>query len=202
MLKGKDDMSEKLMTRNPFRGSFASLATPSLPHGETDQSKLRYQITIALPKADPFWKEVGAEIKAVATEKWGKIPATLKRPVKDGDAIVDDDGELKYPEFEGCYTLQVSSKRKPDVADAQLNPVIEADALYSGAWYRVTCRAYAWSHPTGGKGVSFALETVQKVKDDEPLGGSGGKAEDDFADFAEKPAAGGGEEAGAEDLLG
>ena len=182
-------MSNKIMTRTPFVGSFVSLASPSLPHGETDEEKAKYQITVVLPKDDPFWALVAAEIEAVAKEKWTKVPANLRRPVKDGDANVDDDGNLKYPEFEGCFTLQCSSKRKPDVADAQLNPVIEADALYSGAFYRVTCRAYAWSHPTGGKGVSFSLETVQKVKDGTPLGGGGGKASDDFADFQEAPAA-------------
>jgi hypothetical protein len=199
-------MSEKLITRTPFVGSFVSLAEPSLPPGETDETRLRYQVTIALPKNDPFWKGVGTEIKAAAMEKWGKIPATLKRPVRDGDANVDDDGVLKYPEHEGCYTLQVSSKRKPDVADAALNPVIEADELYSGAYYRAAVRAYAWNHATGGKGVSFSLETVQKVKDGEPLGGGGGKAEDDFANFKEE-GAGAGESgeldtSAADELLG
>ena len=195
--------SKKLITRTPFIGSFVSLAEPSLPHGETDETKLKYQITIALAKDDPFWKEVGAEIKATAAEKWSKIPANLKRPVRDGDANLDDDGELKYPEHEGCYTLQASSKRKPDVADAALRPILEADELYSGAYYRAAVRAYAWTHATGGKGVSFSLETVQKVKDGEPLGGGGGKAEDDFATFKEE----GGETgeldtSAADDLLG
>ena len=193
-------MATKLITRTPFRGSFVSLASPSLPYGETDESKAKFQITIALPKADPFWKQVAEQIKVAATDKWGKIPATLKRPVKDGDEMVDDDGELRYPEFEGCYTLQASTKRKPDVADAALNPVLEADALYSGAYYRAAVRAYAWSHATGGKGVSFSLETVQKVKDGDSLGGGGGKASDDFADFAEEVPTEGGAE--AEDLLG
>jgi hypothetical protein len=196
-------MSEKLITRTPFRGSFVSLVEPSVPIGETDETKAKYQITIALPKDDPFWKDVGKEIKACAMEKWGKIPSGFKRPVRDGDANVDDEGVIKYEEHEGCYTLQVSSKRKPDVADASLNPIIEADELYSGAYYRAAVRAYAWTHPTGGKGVSFSLETVQKVKDGEPLGGGGGKAEDDFANFREE-----GEESGeldtsaADDLLG
>ena len=195
---------KKLITRTPFRGSFVSLAEPSVPHGETDETKSRYQITIALPKDDPFWKDVAAQIKVAAKEKWaGKIPANLKRPVKDGDANVDDDGVIKYEEHEGCYTLQTSSKRKPDVADAALNPIVEADALYSGAWYRAAVRAYAWTHPTGGKGVSFSLETVQKVKDDDPLGGGGGKADEDFADFkGEEEETGELDTSAADDLLG
>ena len=197
---------DKLITRTPFIGSFVHLVTPVVPHGETDQAQAKYQLTIALPKDDPFWGEVVTQIKAAAVEKWGKIPANMKKPVKDGDANVDDDGEPKYPEHEGCYTLQVSSKRKPDVADAALNPVIDPEELYSGAYYRVACRAYAWTHATGGKGISFSLETVQKVKDGEPLGGGGGKAEEDFANFKEESS---GEldtdEAGstmADDLLG
>lgn len=177
-------MSTKLVTRTPFRGSFVSLATPSLPFGETDESKAKYQLTIVLPKKDAFWKQIAEAQKACAIDKWGKVPANMKTSVKDGDAIVDDDGNLKYPEFEGCYTLQAATKRKPGVVDAALNPVMEADELYSGAYYRATVSPYTWDHPTGGKGVSFALDNVMKVKDGEPFGGAG-KAEDDFAEFAE-----------------
>ena len=174
---------KKLITATPFVGSFVALVTPTVPYGETDESKAKYQMTIALPKNDPFWKQVAAEIKATAQAKWTKVPAKLRSPVKDGDANLNDDGEIRYPEHEGCYTLQASSKRRPDVADASLNPILNPKELYSGAFYRAAVRAYAWEHPTGGKGVSFSLETVQKVKDGDPLGGGGGKAQDDFSAF-------------------
>ena len=181
----------KLITNNPFRGSFVHLNEPVLPQGETDQSKKKYQITVALAKNDPFWLKVAEQMQIAAQEKFGQVPANLKRPVKDGDQILNDDGTLKYPEFEGRYTLQCSSKRRPDVNELNesgtLQPIMDPESLYSGAWYRLTCTAWAYSHPIGGKGVSFSVDTVMKVKDDEPLGGGGGKAEDDFAAYANQP---------------
>lgn len=190
--------ANQLTVKTPFRGSFVSLVKPSLPPGETDESKARYQITIVLPKKDPFWKLAAEAIKRAATEKWGKIPAKFVNPIKDGDENVDDDGDLRYPEFAGCYTLQVSTKRRPGIVDARLQPITDPDELYSGAYYRATVGTYVWEHPTGGKGVSFNLNNVQKVKDGEPLDGST-TADKDFADFAEEEAEDG--EGGADDLL-
>lgn len=180
-------MSEKMITP-AFRGSFAALARAVNIKGESDPDKAKFQITVVLDKKNPFWKKVAGVVKATATEKFGKIPSKLKRPVKDGD-------ESDYPEFAGCYTLQASSQRKPDAVDKALQPIMSADELYSGAWYRASIRPFAWDHPTGGKGVSFALDNIMKIKDDDPLSGSG-TAAGDFADFAEE------EESDAEDLLG
>ena len=177
----------KLITPE-FRGSFVNLTKPHNMPGETDEDKARYQITIVLPKKDKFWKTINEQIDATASEKWTKVPKALKRPIKDGDAE-DDDGELKYPEFEGCYTLQVSTKRKPGVVDKALQPILNADELYSGAWYRASIKPYAWSHPTGGNGVSFSVDNVMKVKDDTPLGGAAEAPEKEFAEFAEEKGA-------------
>ena len=172
-------MSEKMITP-PFRGSFVALVKAVNIKGESDPDKAKFQLTVVLDKKDAFWKKVAAAIKATGEEKWGKVPAKMKKPVKDGD-------ESDYPEFAGCYTLQASSFRKPDAVDMALQPIMSADELYSGAWYRASIRPFAWDHPTGGKGVSFALDNVMKVKDDDPLSGSG-TAAGDFADFAEEEA--------------
>jgi hypothetical protein len=170
-------MAEKLITP-VFRGSFVHLLKPHLMRGETDEDKARYQITIVLPSKDAFWKKVQAEIQAAGKEKFGKIPKKFKKPVKKGD-------ESEYEEFAGCYTLQASTKRKPDLCDAGLQPIMDPDEIYSGAYFRASIRAYAWDHPTGGKGVSFALDNVMKIKDGDPLSGAG-TAAGDFADFAEE----------------
>lgn len=178
-------MADKLITP-VFRGSFVHLLKPQLPAGETDEEKARFQITIVLPKKDAFWKKVKAQIDAATKDKWSKKPPKLKTPVKNGD-------DTEYEEFAGCYTLQASTKRKPDLCDKALEPILDADEIYSGAFFRASIRAYAWEHPTGGKGVSFALDNVMKVKDGEPLSGAG-TAAGDFADFAE-------EDGDADDLL-
>ena len=176
-------MSDKIKTP-VFRASFVHLTEPRT----VGDGKPKYQITIVLPKNDPFWTEkIVPAMEAAAEEKFGQVPANFKKPVKDGNKILDDDGNMKYPEFDGCYTLQASTEQKPDVCDRNLEPIMVAAELYSGAYYRASIRPYAWNHPTGGKGVSFALDNVMKVEDGDPLSGRG-TAADDFAEYAEDAA--------------
>lgn len=179
----------KLITPE-FRGSFVHILEPHAPKaapGEAQQ-KARYQITIPLAKDHKFWEEVRQLVTETATAKWGKIPPKMKSPIKDGDAEGRD-------EFVGKLTVQATSKNKPDIVDKNLKPIMDAGEIYSGAWYRCSLRAYAWEHPTGGKGVSIALDNVMKVKDDEALSGRT-SADNDFAGLAS-----GGNETD-EDLLG
>lgn len=168
-----------------FRGSFVHLLEPhaiKAKQGEK-QNDPRYSITIPVDKKDPFWKKIDALIEETAVAKWGKVPAKLKNPKKDGDEG-DDDGNVR-PELAGKWSVQAGCglKSKPGVVDANLQPIMSADEIYSGAWYRASIRAYAWEHPTGGKGVSIALDNVMKVKDDEAFSGRT-NASADFADFA------------------
>jgi hypothetical protein len=178
-------MADKLITPE-FRGSFVHILEPHAPKaapGEAQQ-KARYQITIPISKSNPFWEKVKTLVEETATAKWGKIPPKLKRPVKDGD-------EEGRAELVGMFTMQATSNNKPDIVDKALNPIMDANEIYSGAWYRASIRAYAWSHPTGGNGVSIALDNVMKTRDDEAYSGRS-SAGDDFADLADK----------SEDLLG
>ena len=160
-----------------FRGSFVHLLEPHAIKG-VEGAKPRYQITIPLPKKDAFWNELNALIEETAKGKWGKIPPKMKSPVKNGD-------EEDRPEFAGCYSVQATSNNKPGIVGTNLKPVMSADEIYSGAYYRASIRAYAWEHPTGGKGVSIALDNVMKVKDGEAFSGRT-EASSDFADFAKE----------------
>lgn len=166
-----------------FRGSFVHLLEPHamrVAPGEK-QPDPRYQLTAAIPKNDPFWAKFDGMVEAAAVAKWGKVPPKLKTPKKDGDDT-DMDGNTR-PEFVGKWTIQLSSKNKPGLVDANLKPIMSADEIYSGAWYRASIRCFAWDHPTGGRGVSVALDNVMKTKDDEAFSGRS-KAEDDFKGFA------------------
>lgn len=167
----------KLITPE-FRGSFVHILEPHAPKaapGEAQQ-KARYQITIPLKADNKFWDEVRKLVNDTAVGKWGKLPPKMKSPIKDGD----NEGR---EEFAGKLTIQATSNNKPDIVDKNLKPIMDANEIYSGAWYRASIRAYAWEHPTGGKGVSIALDNVMKVKDDEAFSGRT-SADDDFAGFA------------------
>ena len=58
---------------------------------------------------------------------------------------------------------------------------MEPEEIYSGCYVRASINAYAFNIQ-GNSGVSFGLNNIQKVRDGEPLGGGGSKAEDDFDD--------------------
>jgi Protein of unknown function (DUF2815) len=164
----------KLVTPE-FRGSFVHLLEPHAIKG-VENAKARYQITIPIPKKDPFWAKLNGLVEETAKAKWGKIPPKMKSPVKDGD-------EEERAELAGCYSIQATSNNKPGIVDVSLNPLMDANEIYSGAYYRASIRAFAWDHPTGGKGVSIALDNVMKVKDGEAFSGKVDAAAD-FADFA------------------
>jgi hypothetical protein len=156
-----------------FRGSFVHLNEPHAMKG-VEGAKPKYSITVVIPKADPFWAKVDKLVNETAMAKWGKIPPKLKTPVRDGD-------EEGRPETAGMSTFNASSMNRPGVVDANLQPVIDPEEIYSGAYYRASIRAFAWEVPTG-KGVSIALDNVQKVKDGEKFSGRTDAASD-FADF-------------------
>jgi len=166
----------KLITPE-FRGSFVHLLVPHAIKG-SETAKPRYSITMPIPKNDPFIAKVKALVDETAKAKFGKIPPKLKSPFKDGD-------EEDRPEFADCFVIQATSNNKPGIVDSSLQPILDAEEIYSGAYYRASIRAYAWDHPTGGKGVSIALDNVMKTKDGEAFSGRT-DASEDFADFGSK----------------
>lgn len=166
---------EKIITPE-FRGSFVSILEPQSMPGASEGSKPKYQITIPLGKSDPFWKKLEAQIEQAAMEKWGKIPPRLKKPIKDGD-------ELQREEFADKFTVQATTLNRPGIVDKALQPIMDPDEIYSGAYYRVSVRCFAWEHPTGGKGVSVALDNVMKIKDGPAFSGKTDAASD-FSEFA------------------
>jgi hypothetical protein len=175
------DAPSKLITP-VFRGSFVHLVEPKAPAPGADP---KYSIAIVLPKGDPatkaFMKSLNEMVMAKATEKFGKVPKKLKKPWKDGDA---EDRE----EWAGCWVVSASNKTRPGVVGPDLQPVMEPEVLYSGAYYRASITSWGWKHATGGEGNSLNLDNVMWVKDGEPFTNRA-KAEDDFADFAgETPA--------------
>lgn len=161
-----------------FRGSFANLVEP---RAINEESKAKYSIAIPIKKDDKegeaFFKAIEDRANTMAQEQWGKVPATFKRGSQKAGIR---DGDLSEVEsFQGCWTVGASSLYQPNCVDRSLQPIIDPNELYSGAWYKVAVSVYIWNHPTGGKGYSVGLQNVQKVKDDEKFGG-GSAAADDF----------------------
>lgn len=161
-----------------FRGSYVHLDRPSRID---EDAKLTYSMLMVLdPDEDgAYIDDLEDWVEEVATEKWGEVPRKLKTPIREGEDISESG------EFDGMVCVNLANTRKPGIVDADLEKIDEldqAEELYSGAWYKCSIRPYAWEHKTGGKGVSFSLDNVMKVRDDEVLGATAPPPEEDFAE--------------------
>lgn len=151
------------------------------PEAAEEGGTPKYTATVMIPKEDTatlakIKKAITNAAEAGKAKFGGKIPKNLKLPLNDGDDKMDD-----YPEFEGVMTINAKSTRRPQVVDKDVVDIIDPDEVYSGMYGRCGLTFYAYNHPTGGKGISAALDTVQKLEDGERLGAPIAKAEDDFA---------------------
>lgn len=131
-----------------------------------------YSTTILIPKTDTATVEKVKRAQAAAAEEGkakfgGRIPSNLKTTLHDGDEEADLE---RNPEYAGHYYMAMSSKTRPGIVDADLQPVIDPTQVYSGCYARVSINAFAYSN-SGNKGVSFGLNNVQFLEDGEPLGG-------------------------------
>lgn len=148
----------------------------ALAEGDTP----KYNICILIPKEDT--KTVNAINKAIEAakiagkakiaDKNGKIPSTLKTPLRDGDEERSDD-----PAFEGMYFINANSTRQPTIVDKSLNPIMDRSEFYSGCFGRASITFYAFN--VQSKGIAAGLQNLQKLEDGEPLSG-GSTAEEDF----------------------
>ena len=170
----KASRKETKVITGKVRLSYAHLFEP---YG-MDGQEAKYSVSVIIPKTDTETlkaiKEATELAKKNGVSKWnGKVPANLKTPLRDGDTERPDDEA-----YAGCYFLNASSKNRPGVVDQNVQPVMDANEVYSGCYARVSINFYAFN-ASGNKGIAAGLGNVQKLEDGEPLGGFT-RAEDDF----------------------
>lgn len=150
------------------------------PVSMNDGDNPKYNISILIPKSDTKTidkikkaieaaKQIG---KAKIADKNGKIPSTIKIPLRDGDEERSDD-----PAYANCYFVNASSTRKPSIVDANLDQIIDKEEFYSGCYGRASINFYAFN--VQSKGIAAGLNNLQKLEDGERLEG-GSSAEEDF----------------------
>lgn len=140
----------------------------------------KYNVCILIPKTDvktldKINKAIEAAkqmYKAKLADKNGKIPSTIKLPLRDGDEERSDD-----PSFEGMYFINANSNRKPSIVDKELNPIMGQDEFYSGCYGRASLNFYGYN--VSSKGIAAGLNNLQKLEDGEMLAG-GSTADEDF----------------------
>lgn len=167
-----------LVTTNEVRISYEHLLRPFANQPGAEE---KFSATLLIPKSDFATKQrIDAAIQAAAQEgmasKWGGVrPAQLSVPIYDGDGVRPN-GEAFSPECKGHWIMTASSKRRPEIVDINLNPIIDATEIYSGMYARVNIDFFAYFN-SGKKGIGCGLGPVQKTRDGEPLGGRVSAAE-------------------------
>lgn len=171
--------STSVVTRKPVRLSYVNLFQP---RKNDDGSEGKYGCTLLVPKTDKDTKAaIDAAIDAarkLAATRGIKNAANLKSPVHDGDGEKPNGG--KYgPECAGMWVISSSTKNRPGIVSKNLQPIIDTTEIYSGVWANVDINFYAYAM-SGNSGVACGLNNIQKIRDDEALGGRD-RAENVFA---------------------
>lgn len=165
-------MSEKVISYQnvmtpEFRVSYPYLFTPQQPMANSANKDPKYSVVMLFPKgADLSALKKAAE--AAIIEKWGadktKWPKNLRSPFRD-QGEKESDGYVP-----GAIFVTATSKQKPGVVDAAVQPIIDSSAVYAGCYGRATVRAFAYDN-AGNRGVAFGLQNFQKTRDGESLTG-------------------------------
>src|SRR5699024_10490406 len=134
------------------------------PWSNDPNQEPKYSVMLLIPKSDKatIKKIKAAQASALEAGKakfGGKVPKGWHTTLRDGDEEMDTD---EPPEYAGHMFMSVSSKTRPGVVDAGVNPIMDSTEVYSGCYGRVQIGAFAYS-TSGNKGVSFGLNHVQKV---------------------------------------
>lgn len=166
------------VTTKPVRVSYPNLDKPK-PKNDKPGATPFYSAMLLLPPSydlAPF----RAAMQAAVKEEFGdKVPSKEKmapygNPIRKVDEKRDDEtGKLPIGMEEGGHFLSVSNRQRVAVAGRDASMVVDPekikDLIYGGCWCNFHLRAFAWSYE-GKWGVSFSLEAVQFVRDDEPFG--------------------------------
>ena len=123
------------------RFSYVYVFEPN-PNATDSKGNQKYTCCLLIPKTNKeaiklINDAVDAAAKVGAEKYWkGKVPALLKKPLRDGDIEKADDD----PAYAGMMFLNCSNIRKPgvQVLDDGMRYEASYDDFYSGCWGAVT----------------------------------------------------------------
>ena len=146
------------------------------PYAQQQGAEPKYSATLLIPKTDVATKGlIDAAINAATNNgvgsKWNGIrPPQLRISVHDGDGGRPSDGMPFGDECKGHWVVTASNKNAPFVVDANVQPILQQNEVYSGMYGRASITLFPYSS-NGRKGVGCALNGIQKLRDGEALSG-------------------------------
>ena len=132
------------------------------------------------PEDKVRWKQMLKAADELAIEKFKKpvkkFGQGFRSPFNDG---ADKDNYAGYGE--GVVFVKFTSKMRPGVvASDTTTPIEDEEAIYAGAYGRISCNVFAYDNVS--KGVAFGLRNVMFVKDGDRLDNRT-TPEEDFENF-------------------
>ena len=163
-----------------FRASYVNVFAARM---NTLSNKMEYSVTALFPKGAKI-TALEKACEAAVMQRWGsdktKWPKNLRSPFRKQEER-EKDGELPAGHEAGAVFVTFKTNEnprmpRPGVFDQRNKRIEEVDQskIYSGCWLvaNVTAGAYPKKGVTGiAPGVTFYLNGVQLVRDDEPLSG-------------------------------
>jgi len=142
-----------------------------------------YSITLLMDKKDPKVIEkldqMKSCIKDALEKRFGdKVPAKYYTPIKDGDVETDKEGNPAYP---GSWYIEAKNKEKPGLVDADREPILTQQAVWSGCKGRLSL-GFVGYDVSAKKGVTIYLNNVQLTDNSAPKMGGRKSAEEDFSE--------------------
>jgi hypothetical protein len=160
------------------RLSYPHLFEPQIPPNQTEPV---YSCTLVFEDGTDL-SALEKEVERVAKDKWGDKYAALQKTGKIRSPFRLDGEEKGYPE--GSVFINIKSKAAPGIVsifpgdDGKPAKITDPSQIYAGCFARASVRAFAYD-TQGNKGVSFALNNIQKLADGDRLDGRM-RAEDEF----------------------
>lgn len=172
---------------------YPALLEKSMPKGETDPSKAKFQVTALIPKGANL-DLLAKRVIEVKDERWtGAQQAKLGTKIRMPVLKTADQAKFAHLADEYPRMIRLNANMKPQVwAMDMKSTVADEEEIYGGRWAAISCNVYTYEHPTGGPGISCGLSNVQLLDHDEMIGGGRVSGEDEF-----EPAEGGSAEKGA-----
>jgi len=156
-----------------------------------DGKEGKYEVTLLIPKKSDIsaLKDAIDKVgKEAFGKKWDGDANSPKPRIKDGDALAArlerEDKPKAAAVYRGHWVVRTQSGKRPGVVGPDRQPIEDKDEVYGGCWGRLSVTPGSYTQ-LGNWGVTLYLNNVQKVRDDEPFGGDGIKAEDEFQDFSD-----------------
>lgn len=161
--------TETNITLKNVRLSFPNIHEPrGMKNADGSIGKVQFSAVALLNKKEHA--EVIAQIEKLtertALEKFGKKVTLKHTPLRDGADKEDVEGY-----GDDIMFITAKSEQRPAVVDRDKTPLVKADAKpYAGCYVNMGISLFAYSHQTGGKGVSASLRWVQFVRDGASFG--------------------------------